>query len=91
MGNSGKNSNSSQFFVTLGPASQCDKKHVVFGKIVQGMQVLDLIEECIKNCSGPVQNEVPPIDLVITECGIWREGDTVQGYWNEDDKYAPSD
>ena len=30
MGNSGKNSNTSQFFVTLAPAPQCDGKHVVF-------------------------------------------------------------
>jgi len=29
MGNSGKNSNTSQFFLTLAPAPQCDGKHVV--------------------------------------------------------------
>ena len=32
MGNSGKNSNTSQFYVTLGKTPQCDGKHVIFGE-----------------------------------------------------------
>jgi cyclophilin family peptidyl-prolyl cis-trans isomerase len=43
MCNSGKNSNSSQFFFTFKPCKQCDGKHVVFGKIVRGMEVLEMI------------------------------------------------
>ena len=38
MGNSGKHSNASQFFVTLGPAPQCDGRHVVFGGVVSGLE-----------------------------------------------------
>lgn len=34
MGNSGKNSNSSQWFITFAAAPQCDGKHVVFGRVV---------------------------------------------------------
>lgn len=39
MGNSGKNSNTSQFFVTFKEAPQCDGKHVVFGHVVSGFEV----------------------------------------------------
>ena len=39
MGNSGKNSNTSQFFITFQAAPQCDGKHVVFGKVVSGFEV----------------------------------------------------
>ena len=46
MGNSGKNSNTSQFFITLSTAGapQCDKKHVIFGKIIHGVDTLTFIE-----------------------------------------------
>ena len=44
MGNSGKNSNSSQFFITFQAAPQCDSKHVIFGKMVSGFEVLDYAE-----------------------------------------------
>jgi cyclophilin family peptidyl-prolyl cis-trans isomerase len=37
MANSGKNSNSSQFFITLASLPQLDGKYVVFGKVLQGM------------------------------------------------------
>jgi len=39
MANSGKNSNSSQFFFTLAPAPQCDGKHVVFGQVRRVLHV----------------------------------------------------
>ena len=44
MGNSGKNSNSSQWFITLDAAPQCDNKHVVFGEVVSGWAVLQAVE-----------------------------------------------
>ena len=44
MGNSGKHSNTSQFFVTLAPAPQCDGKHVVFGRMISGWEVLRAVE-----------------------------------------------
>ena len=68
MGNSGKNSNSSQFFFCLGPAKACDGKHVVFGKVVEGMEVLDLIEaEAREPGSG---DENPMREIVIVDCGV---------------------
>ena len=36
----------SQFFITTTAAPHLDNKHVVFGRILQGMEVISLIEEC---------------------------------------------
>ena len=49
MANSGKNSNTSQFFLTLGPAPQCDGKHVVVGRIVAGLDILKRISACFQS------------------------------------------
>ena len=39
MANKGKNTNSSQFFVTLRPCPHLNGKHVVFGKVVKGESI----------------------------------------------------
>lgn len=91
MGNSGKNANSSQFFITLGNETKaCDGKHVVFGQMIHGFDVLDLIEEMRQTKQyGEVVDEVPPFSIVITSCGEWKMGDPVNGYWAEDDTFKP--
>ncbi|KAG8817091.1 hypothetical protein FRC19_011629 [Serendipita sp. 401] len=45
MANRGPHTNSSQFFITLAPAEHLNGKHVVFGKVVRGIEVVKAIEE----------------------------------------------
>lgn len=45
MANKGPNSNGSQFFITFAPAPHLDGKNTVFGKVLEGDEVLDEIEK----------------------------------------------
>ena len=68
MGNSGKNTNTSQFFFTLGDQSKLTGKHAGFGKIVGGDDVLALIEKC----AAPAGDDSgkPSHPVVIADCGV---------------------
>ena len=45
MANAGPNTNGSQFFITHCPQSHLDGRHTVFGKVVQGEEVVDAIRQ----------------------------------------------
>lgn len=45
MANAGPNTNGSQFFMTFIQTSWLDGKHCVFGQVIEGFEVLDLLEQ----------------------------------------------
>ena len=63
MANAGPGTNGSQFFLTFIPCSWLDGKHVVFGKVVDGLQVLDALESV---GSGSGATKAP---CMIADCG----------------------
>ena len=80
MGNSGKNSNTSQFFITFQKTPQCDGKHVIFGEVVSGFEVLDAIEKAVDTSNVNGEPKLSPVQ--ITDCGAFYPFQTPgAGFW----------
>lgn len=64
MANSGKDTNGSQFFITTVVTSWLDGRHVVFGEVLEGMDVVTKIENCEKG-----QGDAPKKEIKVAKSG----------------------
>ena len=64
MANSGPNTNGSQFFICTVKAEWLDGKHVVFGRVIDGMLTVRKLENVAVD-----KNNKPKSPCIITECG----------------------
>eukprot|EP00529_Nitzschia_sp_RCC80_P030651 CAMPEP_0113446262 /NCGR_PEP_ID=MMETSP0014_2-20120614/3612_1 /TAXON_ID=2857 /ORGANISM="Nitzschia sp." /LENGTH=292 /DNA_ID=CAMNT_0000337341 /DNA_START=6 /DNA_END=884 /DNA_ORIENTATION=+ /assembly_acc=CAM_ASM_000159 len=65
MANSGRNTNGSQFFITTVATPWLNGKHVVFGKVFEGMDIVQLVD---KTCGSP--SGTPRRLVKIDKCGV---------------------
>ena len=75
MANAGKNTNGSQFFITFDRTPHLDGRHVVFGRLVEGMyDVLRVIEKIQTD-----SRDKPRQPVVISNCGQLEEAEADGG------------
>jgi len=63
MANAGPNTNGSQFFITTVATPWLDGKHVVFGKVIQGIEVVSALEKLGSSSGRPLR------EVFISDCG----------------------
>ena len=67
MANSGPNTGSSQFFITLVPTPHLDGKHEIFGEVVEGMDVVEKIGKVEKDARNKPLKDVEMTKVTMIE------------------------
>lgn len=75
MANSGPNTNGSQFFITQVATPWLDGKHTIFGKVVDGEEVIDTIAKVEKGAG-----DKPKENIVLTKVTIFGKGSAYANY-----------
>mmetsp|Transcript_26741 Transcript_26741/g.61548 ORF Transcript_26741/g.61548 Transcript_26741/m.61548 type:complete len:338 (-) Transcript_26741:18-1031(-) len=70
MANRGRDTNGSQFFITLGRASHLDGKHVAFGEVVEGMEIVRRMADV--ETEGEGGRPCAMQRIVVVDCGLGR-------------------
>ncbi|GKY94228.1 hypothetical protein MPSEU_000388600 [Mayamaea pseudoterrestris] len=69
MANAGKDTNTSQYFITTVKTPHLDGKHTVFGTVLEGWNVVKAMEACGTSSGRPARS------VVLTNCGVLDEND----------------